>query len=250
MAGHSKWHSIKHKKGANDAKRGKIFTMHANLIAIAARSGDDPDMNPGLRTAIDRAKADNVPNANIDRAIKKGSGADKDAASYEEITYEALGPDGSAFMIDVITDNKNRSLTNVRTILSKSGGNLGSAGSVAWKFDKMAFLLVDMGGKDEDEAMLELIDCGADDMQPAGEGKMELYAAPTQLGGVRGAVESAGYKVEKDELVWKAKDEMKVTELGLAKKILNIMEKLEDDDDVNVVHSNVDIDDSLLAELV
>ena len=218
MSGHSKWHSIKHKKGAADAKRGKIFTTHAKLIAIAARAGGDPDMNPSLRSAIDRAKADNVPNANIDRAIKKGSGADKDAAQYEEITYEAMGPEGSAFMIDVITDNKNRSLTNVRTLATKRGGNLGSAGSVAWRFEKKAFLSVELGEKEADEAMLELMDSGADDLQEAGESKMDIFAEPDQFGQVKSAIEAMGYKVVKGELIWKAKDEVKVDDPSLAQK--------------------------------
>jgi YebC/PmpR family DNA-binding regulatory protein len=248
MSGHSKWASIKHKKGAADAKRGKVFTMHAKMIALAARGGGDPEMNPSLRSAIDRAKADNVPNANIDRAVKKGSGADKDAAAYEEITYEALGPDGSAFMIDCITDNKNRTLTNVRTGLTKSGGTMGSSGSVAWKFDKTAFLLVDIGGKDHDEAELALIDCGANDMEET-DGKFELYTDPNQCNAVKTAVEALGYKVEKDELIWKAKEDMKITDLDLAKKIFRIMEKLDEDDDVSQVYSNVDFDDSVMAHL-
>ncbi len=249
MSGHSKWNSIKHKKGAADAKRGKIFTVHAKLIAIAAKSGDDPDMNPSLRTAIDRAKADNVPNTNIDRAIKKGSGADKDAANYQEVTYEAFGPGGSAFMIDVITDNKNRSLTNVRTILNKNGGTLGSAGAVAWKFDKRAFLLVDSGEKDAEEAELELMDSGADDILDAGDGKFELYAAPDQYSSVKKATEGMGFKVEKDEMTWKPKEDMKIGELDLAQKLVKLMEKLDEDEDVSQVSSNADIDESLFAQL-
>lgn len=246
MSGHSKWHSIKHKKGAADAKRGKIFTMHAKLITIAARGGGDPEMNPALRGAIDRAKADNVPNNNIDRAIKKGTGEDKDGANYEEITYEAMGPEGSSFMIDVVTDNKNRALTNVRTAVTKNGGSLGS---VSWKFDKKAMLLVDIGEKDADEAELELIDCGADDMDRTDDSKFELYTAADQLSEVKKAAEAAGFKVEKDELIWKAKDEMPVSDPAVAKKIIKLMEALDDDDDVNQVYSNVDFDDSVLAEL-
>ena len=249
MSGHSKWHSIKHKKGAADAKRGKVFTMHAKLIAIAARSGGDPDMNPALRTAIDRAKADNVPNANIDRAIKKGSGADKDATQYEEVTYEAFGPAGSVFMIDCVTDNKNRSLTNVRTIITKNGGNMGSSGSVGWKFDKKAFLLVDTQGADSEEAELALMDSGADDITLGDEGKFELYAAPDQLAKVRSAVIEMGYKVEKDELMWKAKEDMLVDEVDAAKKIMKFMDKLDEDDDVNQISSNVDFAPSVLEQL-
>jgi len=248
MSGHSKWNSIKHKKGAADAKRGKVFTVHAKMIAMAARNGGDPDMNPSLRTAIDRAKADNVPNNNIERAVKKGSGADKDAANYEELTYEAIGPGGTAFMIDVITDNKNRSLTNVRSILSKGGGNLGSAGSVGWKFDKKAFLLVDVVGKSAEDAELELMDSGADDILEA-DGKFEIYAAPERFNLVKQAVLDMGYKVEKDELIWQAKDEVKVTDLDLGKKLVSLMEKLDDDEDVSCVSSDADFDESVLAEL-
>lgn len=246
MSGHSKWHSIKHKKGANDAKRGKIFTTHAKLITIAARNGGDPDLNPALRSAIDRAKADNVPNANIDRAIKKGTGEDKDAAIFEECTYEAMGPGGTSFMIDVITDNKNRAVTNVKTVVNKNGGTFGS--SVAWKFDKKAYLLVDVEEGDMDEAELALIDCGAEDMERI-EGKFEVYAAQDQLGVVRSAIEAAGYEVEKDELVWKAKDAMPVSEVDLAKKIIKLMDAIEEDEDVANVYSDADLDDSVLTQI-
>ena len=249
MSGHSKWNSIKHKKGAADAKRGKIFTTHAKLIAIAAKNGSDPDMNPGLRSAIERAKSANVPNANIDRAIKKGSGEGKDATTYEEITYEAFGPDGTAFMIDVITDNKNRSLTNVRTITNKNGGNLGSAGSVGWKFAKKAYLLVDTLGADADEAELMLIDCGVDDMEAVESGKFELYAAPDQLDAVKKAVIAASFKVEKDELIWKAKEDVNVTDVNIAQKIIKLIDAIEEDDDVSKVYSDADLDDSIISQL-
>ncbi|MBU0982205.1 YebC/PmpR family DNA-binding transcriptional regulator [Patescibacteria group bacterium] len=249
MSGHSKWASIKHKKGAADAKRGKVFTMHAKLIAIAARNGADPDMNPALRAAIDRAKVDNVPNANIDRAIKKGSGADKDAAQYSEIMYEVFGPEGCVFIIDVVTDNKNRALTNVRTIVQKNGGNMGASGSVVWKFDKKAYFEVDAGGMAADEAELSLIDCGADDLEAGANGRFEVYAAPDQLGEVRSRLEAAGFKVEKAEQIWKPKEEMKVSDAGAAKKIVKLIELLEEDEDVNTVSTNVDFDEAILGEL-
>lgn len=244
MAGHSKWANIKHKKAAADAKRGKVFTMHAKMITIAARSGGDPDMNPTLRAAIDRAKLDNVPNANIDRAIKKGTGEDKDGADYEELTYEAFGPEGSVFMIDVITDNRNRSLTNIRTLLTKSGGNMGSAGSVAWKFDKKSFFLVDLGDRDSEEAQLELIECGADDIRPEGDKQLVVYGAPESFSEIQDQLKAAGYKIEEDGLTWLAKDEMEVaSESPLAEKILKLMDKLDDDDDVKDVSSNVNFID-------
>ncbi len=249
MSGHSKWATTKHKKAAIDAKRGKVFTIHAKMIAIAARSGGDPVMNPGLRLAIDRAKADNVPNANIDRAVKKGTGEDKDAAAYEEVTYEAFGPDGTVFMIDCITDNKNRTLMTLRTLISKSGGNLGSGGSVAWKFDRKSYLLVDLKGKDVDTAEMDLIDCGADDLVKTDEGKFELYASPDSLAEVRDAVEQKGYSVEKAELIWKAKEEMIISDVELAKKLMSFMDAIDEDEDVNEIHSNVDFDPSVLAHL-
>lgn len=249
MAGHSKWANIKHKKGAADAKRGKVFTMHAKMITIAAKAGGDPAMNPALRSAIDRAKADNVPNANIDRAIKKGTGEDKDAAQYIELTYEAMGPGGTSMMIDVITDNKNRSLTNVRTILTKNGGNLGGSGSSAWKFEKKAYFLIELGEHDMDEAQLELIDCGADDFAAAEEGKMEVYAEPTEFGNVKSAMEAAGYKVEKDALVWKPKNELAIDDATVAGKLMKLMDKLDDDEDVNQVYTDADISDEILNSL-
>jgi len=251
MSGHSKWKTIKIKKGAADAKRGKVFTVHARLIAMAAKAGGDASMNASLRMALERARADNVPNANIERAVKKGTGEDKEGVSYEEATYEAFGPGGSAFLIDTITDNKNRALTNVRTMLGKNGGNMASAGSVSWKFSKKAFLLVDPKGKAADAAVVELtlIDCGADDLKNADEGKFEVYAAPEKLGEVKKAVEAAGFRVEKDELVWQPKEELKITELETARKIVNLVDVLDEDEDVVRVTTNVDFEESLLAQL-
>ncbi|MFA5855600.1 MAG: YebC/PmpR family DNA-binding transcriptional regulator [Candidatus Gracilibacteria bacterium] len=248
MSGHSKWKTIKIKKGAADAKRGKIFTTHAKLIAIAAQAGGDPSMNASLKIAIERAKGDNVPNSNIERAIKKGTGEDKDAAAFEEITYEAMGPSGSAFLIDTITDNKNRTLSNVRSIVTKYGGSIGAPGSVLWRFDKKAFLIVDPCGKSADEAELTLIDCGADDLKLC-DGKYEVYAGAEKLATVKKAITDAGFRVEKDELIWQAKDEISVTDLGVAQKILNFMDAVDEDDDVVRVSNNVDISDELVAKL-
>ncbi|MFA5792439.1 MAG: YebC/PmpR family DNA-binding transcriptional regulator [Candidatus Gracilibacteria bacterium] len=248
MSGHSKWKTIKIKKGAADAKRGKTFTMHAKLIAMAARAGGDPSMNPNLRTAIDRAKEDNVPNMNIDRAVKKGTGEDKDGAIFEEVTYEAVGPAGSAFLIDTITDNKNRSLSNVRSIVTRHGGSLASVGSVSWRFEKKAYLLVNPKGKGTDEVELTLIDSGAEDFSVCDE-KYEVYASPEKLSDVKKNILGAGYLVEKDEVIWKPKDELKIEDLETAKKIIGLMESLDEDDDVSKVSANVTIDDNLLAQL-
>lgn len=249
MARHSHFANIKRWKDKVDAQRGKVFTVHARLIAVAAKNGGDPSMNPTLRAAIDRAKAANVPNTNIERAIKKGTGEDKEGSVFEEVTYEAIGPGGSAFLIDVITDNKNRALLNIRTILGKNGGSLGSSGSVMWKFAKKAYLLVNIQGKDAEEAELTLIDAGADDLAVTDEGQFEVYAAPDQLGEVRKKVEAAGFKVEKDELVWQAKDPLVVADLETAQKILKLAEALEEDEDIVRVTNDVDFHESLLPHL-
>ncbi len=248
MARHSHWANIKNKKAASDAIRGKTLTLHAKMIEIAAKRGSDPDMNASLRTAIDKAKADNVPNVNIERAIRRGSGEDKDGVIYEEATYEAFGPEGSVFMIDVITDNKNRSLGSIRTILQKKGANLGAAGSVGWKFEKKAYFELVAKGESE-EVEMKIIDCGADDLISLGEGKYEVYAAPEKLGEVKNALIKADFKVEKDEQVWKAKDEIRVTDVALGKQILDIIEAVEEDDDVKSITSNIDIDEKIFNSL-
>ncbi len=249
MARHSHFANIKRWKDKVDAQRGKVFTVHARMIAVAAKNGGDPTMNPNLRTAIDRAKAANVPNANIERAIKKGTGEDKDGSVFEEITYEAIGPGGSSFLIDVITDNKNRALLNIRTILGKNGGNLGSTGSVMWKFAKKAYLLVDTAGMAADEAELTLIDAGADDLAVTEEGQFEVYAGSDQLGEVRKKVEAAGFKVLKDELIWQAKDNLLISDLDTAQKVLKMSDALEEDEDIVRVTNDVDFDEALLPQL-
>lgn len=242
MARHSHWANIKNKKAASDAIRGKALTLHAKLIEVAARKGGNPDMNAALRSAIDKAKSDNVPNANIERAIRRGTGEDKDGKVYEELTYEAFGPEGCVFLIDVITDNKNRSLTNIRTNLEKKGGHFGAAGSVAWKFDKKAYFEVrDSSGSSPDEVELKLIDCGSEDLI-AVDGGYEVYTAPEKLGEVKNALIKAGFKVEKDELVWKAKDEVRINNVETGKKILEMIESVEVDEDVKVITSNVYMD--------
>ncbi|QQR54770.1 YebC/PmpR family DNA-binding transcriptional regulator [Candidatus Peregrinibacteria bacterium] len=248
MARHSHFANIKRQKALTDGVRGKAFTMHARLIAIAARAGGDPDMNSNLRAAIDRAKEDNVPNANIERAIKKGTGEDKEGAAFEEATYEGFGPEGCAILIDTVTDNTNRAFANLRTALTKNGGNIGSSGSVSWKFEKKAFFRVNTGGKTGDDIELELIDAGADDLAEADEA-FEVYAPVEQLGKVRKALEDKGFKVEKAELLWKPKDIVMIHDLETARKILALIDVLEADEDVSKVTTNVDFDDSIAAQI-
>lgn len=246
MSGHSKWHSIKHKKGAADAKRGKIFTKHAKLITIAARGGGDPDMNPSLRLAIDNAKADNVPNANIDKAVKRGTGDDKDGAAMIETTYEGYGPGGIALYINVITDNKNRTVSNVRSILTKGGGSMGENGCVAWMFEKKGLVIARIGEMDPDEAELMAIDAGAADLSSE-DGVMEIHTGASDLAKVAGALREAGFEIESQEITFIPKDEVKVEDSETAKKILRLMEALDDDEDVTNVSSNFDIAEELIG---
>ncbi len=248
MSGHSKWHSIKHKKGAADAKRGKVFTKHAQLISLAARGGSDPGMNPSLRSAIDDAKAANVPNSNIDRAIKKGSGQDKDAAQIMEVFYEGYGPEGTAIYIHTITDNKNRSLSNVKTIMGKNGGNLGATGCVSYMFDRKGFILIDSTGSDADEIELMAIEHGAEDTKRDGD-MIEVYSSPTAFAQLKTALEGEGYKIDQAEVTFVPQNTVDITEEGPAKKILSLIEKLEDDDDVVNVYSNFDVPSEVLERL-
>ncbi len=249
MSGHSKWHSIKHKKGAADAKRGKVFTQHAKLIALAAQQGGDPDMNPALRAAIDRAKMDNLPNANIERSIKKGTGELKDGSVIMELTYEGYGPGGTAIYVQVVTDNKNRAVANVRSIFTKNGGNLGENGCVAWMFKKKGVIVLNIEGLDMEEVEMAVIESGADDMSADGP-TMEVYTDYKDLMDVKKALEAAGMKVESADISFIAKDTVKVEDPSTAKKVLKLMEALEDDEDVTNVSSNFDIPEEVMEELV
>src|SRR6267143_531755 len=191
MSGHSKWHSIKHKKGATDAKRGKLFTKFIKEITVAARAGGgDPDANARLRKAILDAKAGNMPNDTIDRAVRRGTGAEE-GVNYEEITYEGYGPGGVAILIEAVTDNRNRTVAEIRHMLSKNGGNLGESGSVGWLFEKKGYIVVDKTAKPEDELFEIAIDAGADDLRDD-EDNFEIITAPDNFESVLSAVKSAG----------------------------------------------------------
>lgn len=248
MSGHSKWASIKHKKGAADAKRGKIFTKHAKLIAIAAKNGPDPDTNPALRSAIDGAKADNVPNNNIERAIKKGSGQDKDAATYEEIFYEGFGPAGTALYIQVLTDNKNRALSEVKSTLSKKGGGMGAAGTVAWMFERKGMIIVPLGdGVDPDEIELAAIDAGAADTERDVD-NLEVHTGATELASVRDKLKENGVKIESADIVYVPKQTVKISTEDEARKVLGLIEMLDENEDVAEVYCNFDMDDELMEK--
>ncbi len=240
MSGHSKWHSIKHKKGAADARRGKVFTRIIKELTVAARDGGgDADSNPRLRTVIADAKAVNMPADNIKRAIRRGTGEEPGVA-YEEVTYEAYGPGGAALLIEVLTDNTNRAVGEIRHLLSKHGGNLGTTNSVAWMFTKHGHLIVDKDGADEEALMTVAIDAGADDFRED-EDAWEVVTAPESYEAVLEAVRQAGVEPVSARLAMLPQNYVKL-EGAPARQILKLMELLEDHDDVQHVWSNFDID--------
>lgn len=249
MSGHSKWHSIKHKKGAADAKRGKIFTKHAKLITIAAReSGGDPETNPALRTAIDNAKTDNVPNLNIERAIKRGTGELKEGAEISEVMYEAYGPEGIAIYIQAVTDNKNRTVANIKNILGKHGGNMGTSGSVAYLFHQKGLILITADPDKHEDIELKAIDAGANDIKSENN-SVEIYTDPKSLNSIKSKLEEWGYKTESSTITFIPENEVSITDEKKAEKILKLMEALEDDEDVTNIYSNFDIPEELMQKL-
>jgi YebC/PmpR family DNA-binding regulatory protein len=248
MSGHSKWHSIKHKKAATDAKRGQIFTKHAKLIEVAARSGGDPDMNPSLRAAIDSARSENMPMDKIEKAIRKGTGEDKEGAHIEEVMYEGYGPNGIALYIQALTDNRKRTVANIKNIASKKGGSIGEPGSVAYMFSKKGIITVSLNGQNADEIELDAIDAGAEDIE-RDKDILRIYTSPTGLMQVKAALEKTGIKVESTEFTFLPRNEINISDQETAKKILNLMEALEEDDDVTNVYSNFNIDDALMEKL-
>ncbi|HEY0659255.1 MAG TPA: YebC/PmpR family DNA-binding transcriptional regulator [Pyrinomonadaceae bacterium] len=243
MSGHSKWHTIKHKKGALDAKRGKIFTKLIKEITVATRVGGsgDIDQNARLRKAVTDAKGQNMPNDTIDRAIKRGTG-ELEGVNYEEITYEGYGIGGVAVLVETMTDNRNRTVAELRHLFSKNGGNLGEAGSVAWMFDKKGYIVVDKEAKPEDELFELVIEAGADDLQDEGE-VYEIYAAPENFEAVTDALKSAGIETQAAEVSMIPQNYIKL-EGADAQKMLKLYEAIDDNDDVQKVYANFDIDES------
>ncbi|MCY7771598.1 YebC/PmpR family DNA-binding transcriptional regulator [Bacillus haynesii] len=239
MAGHSKWKNIQRRKNAQDAKRGKIFMKLAKEIYVAAKEGGaDPESNASLRLVIDKAKNANMPNDNIDRAIKKASGS-QDGKSYEEITYEGYGPSGVAVMVKCLTDNKNRTATSVRTAFSKNGGSLGETGCVSYMFDRKGYIAIEREDLeiDEEEFMLEVIDAGAEELETREE-LFEIYTEPEQFEEVKKSLEERGYQTATAEITMVPQTYAEVDE-GLQEKIENLIDVLEDDDDVQEVYTNV-----------
>lgn len=247
MSGHNKWSTIKHKKGAADAKRGKIFTKLIKEITVAAKlGGGDPGGNPRLRTAVDKAKAENMPKDNIDRAIKKGTGG-MDGVVYEEIVYEGYGPNGVAVLVEVMTDNRNRTVSEVRSIFTKCNGNMGEAGCVAWMFDKKG-LLVFPKSVDFDRLFEAAIEAGADDVADE-DGQFEVTTDPTNFIEVREALEQAGFKSESAEVTMIPQTLIKL-EGKQAESMLKMMERLEDNDDVQNVYANFDISEEEMEKMM
>jgi YebC/PmpR family DNA-binding regulatory protein len=247
MSGHSKWATIKHKKGATDAKRAKVFAKLIRQVEVAAREGGpDPDMNPSLRTMYQKARDSSVPLDTIDKAIKRATGG-LEGVHYEQITYEGYAPGGVALLIEVLTDNRNRSGSDVRSAFTKRGGSMAEPGAVAWQFDRKGSLLVD-GGADEDELMMAAIDAGAEDIVREGD-SWRVTTGPTDLHAVRTAIEEAGMKVESGDQVMVAQNLIALEDKGSAKKVLDLIDALEDLDDVQDVFGNFDIPDDVLAEL-
>ena len=248
MSGHSKWHSIKHKKAKVDAQRGKIFTRLIKELTVAARmGGGDPEANSRLRTAMAIAKAANMPADNIERAIKKGTG-ELPGVSYDEITYEGYGPGGVAIMIDAMTDNKNRTVAEIRHMIGKHGGNLGANGCVSYMFHKKGIILVEAEGVDEDALMEAALEAGADDMTGDDE-HFEIVSEPAAFEDVHAAVEAGGFSIVSAELT-KVPDSMVNVSAKDAPKILRLMDAIENQDDVQNVYSNFDIPEEILADLM
>ena len=247
MAGHSKWANIQHRKGAQDKKRGKLFTKLIREITIAARTGGgDLSANPRLRLAVDKAKSQSMPKENIDRAIKRGSG-DLDGSDYQEIRYEGYGPGGTAVMVDCLTDNKNRTVAEVRHALTKFGGNLGADGSVGYLFNNVG-LLSYPAGSDEDSIMEEAIECGAEDVIVDDDTSIEVLTDPADFETVRDAMLKAGFAPQIAELTMRASTHSEL-ELQEAGSMIKMLELLEDLEDVQNVYSNADISEEILAQL-
>jgi len=246
MSGHNKWSSIKHKKGATDAKRGKIFTRIVKEIILAAKSGGgDVDANPRLRTAVAAAKEANMPKDNIERAIKRGTG-EIEGAAYEEITYEGYGHNGVGIVVDVMTDNKNRTVAEIRHAFSKYGGNMAESGSVAWNFDQKGFMNVPAVGLDEDEFMMQALEAGAEDVEKNDE-FFDIYTSPSEFHTVIANLEKMGFPVKNAELTRVPKNTINADDV--ATKLMRLIDFLEDLDDVQKVYANFEFSDEVMEQL-
>lgn len=247
MAGHSKWANIQHRKGKQDKLRSKLFSKLAKEITVAAKMGDpDPDKNPRLRLAVKEAKSNSVPKDVIDRAIKKSQGGD--AENYDEIRYEGYGPNGIAIIVEAMTDNRNRTASNVRSYFTKHGGDMGQTGSVAFMFDRVGEIMYPPSAGDADTVMMAALEAGADDVESDDEGHW-IYCADTDLNEVSIALEASLGESESAKLVWRPQAATEVTDLETATKLMKLIDTLEDDDDVQNVTGNFDISEAVAAQL-
>ena len=246
MSGHSKWSTIKHKKGAADAKRGQLFTKLSKAIIVAAKDGGpDPANNLSLQNAIEKARSYSMPKDNIERAIARGAGTDADAASFETVIYEGYGPEGVAVLVEALTDNRNRTASDVRHTFAKHGGNLGTTGAVAWLFERRGIVLVEGETVDEDELFLAAAEGGADDVERDGT-VFQVSSAPEALATVRQAVQDAGFEIQTAELTMIPRTTVEVAEEAAAKKLIRLIEALEENDDIQEVSANFDIPEQVL----
>ncbi len=246
MSGHSKWSSIKHRKGAADAKRGQLFSKLSRAIIVAAKEGGaDPSGNLALQNAIEKARSYSMPKDNIERAIAKGAGADAEASSFETVVYEGYGPEGVAVLVEALTDNRNRTASEVRHAFTKHGGNLGTTGAVAWQFERRGVILVGAEGVDEDELVLVAAEAGADDVELDGS-TFVVTSTPEAMSSVRQGLEEAGLAVDSVELAMVPKSTVAVADESTARKIMNLVEGLEDTEDVQDVYANFDIPEAVL----
>jgi YebC/PmpR family DNA-binding regulatory protein len=250
MSGHSKWSSIKHKKGAADAKRGQLFSKLSRAIIVAAKEGGpDPAANLALQNAIEKARSYSMPKDNVERAIAKGAGADAEGSSFETVIYEGYGPEGVAVLVEALTDNRNRTASEVRHLFAKHGGNLGTTGAVAWQFERKGVVLLPAEGVDEDDLVLAVADAGAEDVERDGS-SFVVTSAPEALSAVREAVEAAGLAIESVELAMVPKVSVAVVDESTARKLVRLVEGLEEADDVQDVYANFDIPEAVLEAVV
>ena len=250
MSGHSKWSTIKHAKGILDAKRGKIFTKHARNITIAARAGGDPSMNPALRLVVDRAKADNMPKDNIERAIRRGTGEDKDAAQYTEVSYEVIGPAGSIGIVQAQTDNRNRTAADIRHLADSNGGKIAAQGAVSFQFERTGYISLHAEGQPLTVEELELlaIDLGALDVQFAA-GVVEIYTPPAELMHVREKLLEQGLTLADTKPFMKPATVVRIEDLATAKSVMEFWDAFEEHDDVSAVFTNIDLAENVIAGL-
>jgi YebC/PmpR family DNA-binding regulatory protein len=248
MSGHSKWKTIKHQKGVADARRGQAFTRLAREIAIAAREGGgNPDTNFKLRLAMDKARAQSMPKENVERAIKRGTGEDKEGATFETMMYEAYGPHGSGILIQVVTDNRNRSVADLRRVMTRSNGTMAEAGSVSWQFTRKAYIAIPAEGNDPDKIFELAVDAGADDVVP-GDEVIEVYAPAENYHAVVQALEKAGVKIDESDLRMEPNQKLEL-DRDASVQVMKLVEALEELDDVQAVYSNLDYSDEAIAAM-